>query len=150
MTQWEPGLSWRWSIQTPTALKVLLSPRNGPHRCDGVRLDKNRKGADEQSPLGCFTKQTTRPHTSRPCRRWWTELPQRRGRRGGQWGWSSSEPPCLFGAEADNSEPGWPWEQWSTNAYHFNLNIRPASPSMTEVSPEDWMASLWVDAHGAH
>lgn len=48
-------MCWRSSTQIPTALKVLVRPRNGPHRSDGVKLDhKNEKQdrADEHSQLG--------------------------------------------------------------------------------------------------
>lgn len=48
------------------------------------------------------------PCTSRQCRPLWTGHPQRKGRRGGRWGWSASEPLCLSAAEAGSSGSGWP------------------------------------------
>lgn len=45
-------MCWRSSTQIPTALKVLVRPRNGPHRSDGVKLDHKNEKQDEHSPLG--------------------------------------------------------------------------------------------------
>ena len=61
MTQKEPGLSRRSSIQTPTALKVLFSPRNGPHCSDGVKLDTNRTGLMSSGPLGWLSEVDNEP-----------------------------------------------------------------------------------------
>lgn len=46
---------------------------------------KNRTGPMRNAPpVRLALRRVTRRHTSRPCRRQWTELPQKRGRRGGQ------------------------------------------------------------------
>lgn len=58
----------------------------------------------------CQNRPPSPPHTSRRCRQPWTGLPQRKGRRGGQWRLFASELPFQFAAEAGSFGSSWPGE----------------------------------------